>query len=206
MISALQVPAEAYPYLVAQRGALDDMKAERSLWLQKYTDTIFSEFELIRPYLPAKCDSVLDIGSGLGGIDAIINSHYGGDLRVTLVDGVDDLPRVTLHRKTFNHMGIAQRFLERNGVKHFSCIDANDIDLSKVLKYDLIVSFKSWCFHYEPRTYINLALRALHRATVVIVDLRRGKIDWWEQLAPLYPRVIYNGPKAQTAILSLWKP
>lgn len=182
MMERLVIPEEAFDYLVAQRGALDDMKCDIAKWCNKYMDVIRSEMHSIEPFLPQDCASILDIGSGMGGIDAYINAHYGGGCHVTLLDGIDDPPEVTLHRKTFNHMGIARKFLAFNGVASMDWIDAN-ADAPKVARlYDLIVSFKSWCFHVEPARYLDLVASACHAETVLLVDVRKDKPEWRAQL------------------------
>lgn len=175
-IESLNISREAYPYLVLQRGALDDMKGDPGTWCAKYIDVLYSEFRLIEPYLPATCRSILDVGSGLGGIDALLNDHYGGDCQVTLLDGVDDPPDVSRHNVTFNHMQIAEEFLLLNGVTHFDFIDANDAHSHVVRQYDLVVSFKSWCFHVEPERYLDLVLSACTpKHTQLFVDVRGGR-------------------------------
>jgi len=207
MISGLRIPDQAFPYLLNQRGALSDMQADRSRWESLYVDTIFAEFEMMRPFLPKTCDAILDIGSGLGGIDALLNSHYGGDCRITLVDGVADSSEVELHRKTFNNMSVARDFLKANEVPlhHISHIDANDPKRCVSMKYDLVISLKSWCFHVEPNEHIQLAVDASELGhTVLIVDLRRGKDDWRAQLARYFDfQMIQSGPKAITTAMWL---
>jgi SAM-dependent methyltransferase len=167
------ISQEAYPYLVTQRGALDDMKGDPVTWCRKYAEVLRAEFQSIEPYLPRHCDSVLDVGSGLGGIDALINDHYGGEVSVCLLDGVDDPPVCTLHAKTFNHMGVARQFLKDNGVRKMTYIDANDAHRFTLRTFDLVISFKSWCFHTPPAAHLDLVRQACHQGTRLIVDVRR---------------------------------
>jgi SAM-dependent methyltransferase len=175
-IESLNISRDAYPYLVAQRGALDDMKGDPGTWCAKYIDVLYSEFRSIEPYLPKQCRSILDVGSGLGGIDALLNEHYGGDCQVTLLDGIADPPQVTQHSSTFNHMEVAQTFLLMNGVQRVDWIDANDPAARVARTYDLIVSFKSWCFHVDVDRYLPLVLTACVAGhTQLLVDIRGGR-------------------------------
>lgn len=201
-VGQILIPDDAYPYLVAQRGAIDDMRDDPELWANRYAAQIYGELDLIEPYLPKNCESILDIGSGLGGINALINRYYGGDCRVTLVDGVKDKAEVELHRQTFNDMGVARRFLEANGVRYFSHIDANDPNRIAAIKYDLIVSFKSWCFHIEPAEHLELVRSACREGTTLIIDVRRGNVGWAKQLASEFHLVdeIFHGPKTITCV------
>ena len=52
-----------------------------SLLFRKKTKRLFckgiaEEYEIIRKYLPCDCNSLLDIGCGVGGIDVCIFRHY----------------------------------------------------------------------------------------------------------------------------------
>jgi hypothetical protein len=205
MIETLIVPESAYPYLVAQRGALDDMKGDSETWLRKYSDVLADEYRVIARYLPPSCRSILDVGSGMGGLNVYLNEHFGGCCDVTLLDGVDDPPNVELHRKTFNHMQIARLFLGANGVEQVDFIDANDAHRRATRTYDLIVSKQSWCFHYEPQRYLDLVLSACHPRTKLIVDVRRQKPQWLGELLEVFRHdaIIYDGVKTVTHGLSL---
>ncbi len=206
------VPSSAYPYLQMQRGAISDLRGDASTWLTQYVNTILGEFRCIEPYLPATCDAVLDVGSGLGGIDILLQRHYGDSCHVTLLDGADDAPMVQSHAKTFNHMGVARNFLAANGVVNVHCVDANAGVLRAPSFFDLVVSFKSWCFHVEPRRYIDFVRTNSIPGgqTKVIVDMRRRDkeqarfYDWHAQMSAAFRHValIYQGPKVET---HLWE-
>lgn len=189
-LRSLNIDHEAYPYLVAQRGALDDMKAEPQLWCDKYMDVLLSEFRSIEPYLPTYCKRVLDVGSGLGGINILLNEHYGGCMQVTLLDGIDDPPEVSSHSATFNHMGVARRFLKMNGLDKMTFIDANNPDRFATGTYDLIVSFKSWCFHTPPAKHLDLVRQACRPGTRIILDVRGGSADRADQRSYDYMRTL----------------
>jgi SAM-dependent methyltransferase len=200
----INVPGEAYPYLQMQRGAISDFAADSAdTWLLAYTNSLFSEFDSIEPYLPKVCETILDVGSGLGGIDALLNQHYGGDCEICLLDGVDDHPMVESHAKTFNDMQVARRFLSANGVHRFSFIDAGN-PMPPNFFFDLVVSFRSWCFHLEPKLYLDFVRRySIAGATKLIVDVRRGKPEWLEDLKMGFRHVdtIYQGAKFSTLLL-----
>jgi SAM-dependent methyltransferase len=173
----LLVTARAYPYLVAQRGALDDMSGDPATWVKKYGEVLASEFSSMLPYLPPAVDSILDVGSGMGGIDALLNEFYGGDCAVTLLDGIADPPEVSQHTSTFNHMEIAREFLAANGVAKVTTIDANDTYSFAPRLYDLIISVKAWCFHIPVERYLKLVIEAcIPGHTTLIVDLRGGRL------------------------------
>jgi SAM-dependent methyltransferase len=169
----IAVPDFVYPYLVQQRGALDDMKDDRALWLGKYAEMLASEFRSIEPFLPKRCDTILDIGGGMGGINILLNRHYGGGCSVSLLDGVDDLPQMTNHAETFSNFDIARNFLQLNGVERIHAIRPEAPRAPHF--YDLVISLKSWCFHYPPSRYIDFVKScSIKGQTQIIVDVRGG--------------------------------
>lgn len=186
MSADLIIPASAFPYLVAQRGALDDMRGDRDLWCRKYLEVLDSEMRMLEPYLPTTCRAILDVGGGMGGIDALLSRHYDG-CHVSILDGLSDPPMVEAHAKTFSNMGAASDFLSINGVASFDFIDANQPDISAGRSYDLIVSFKSWCFHVEPERYLQFVERCVIKGrTKLIIDVRRQP----EHVGAEYMRVL----------------
>lgn len=196
------VPTEVYPYLVAQRGALDDMKDDPNLWCEKYFETLESDFACIEPFLPERCDTLLDVGGGMSGISILLNEHYGGNLVVALLDGIDDSPQMTRHAETFSNYQIARRFLQLNGVENTMSIHPSQPIAPNF--FDLVISLKSWCFHYEPQRYLDFVKGCtIAGRTRIILDVRGGLKGCpmgraWEldlQDAFSMPRIIYTGPK-----------
>lgn len=202
----IAIPESAYPYLVAQRGALDDMKEDPDLWCSKYAETLASDYEKIEPFLPEECETVLDVGGGMGGINILLNEHYGGDLQVTLLDGVSDPPVVTKHAETFSNFDIARQFLHTNGIKRVTALHPRSVLVAPHF-FDLVISLKSWCFHYEPSRYLEFVrANVIPGKTKIILDIRGGLkgcplgYDWYRQLTAAFkhPRTIHMGGKFET--------
>lgn len=196
------IPEDAYPYLQMQRGAIADMAENREKWLEAYLDMIIGEFTCIESHLPPSVDTVLDIGAGMGGIDVLLARHYGDRVRFTLLDGIADLPFVQSHARTFSNADVAREFLRLNGVKRVDFVDANDPSSRPRWYYDLIVSFKAWCFHIEPARYIELVKSRAATGAKIIVDVRANKPEWVEELSAAFTSrgVIYAGAKFQTML------
>lgn len=173
-----------FEYLRLQKGSLFSLCHDRERWHAAYELDLWNTFSEIRNHLPPRCWGLLDIGSGLGGIDVLLNRHYGDDPYIHLLDGENDAPEMRLHRQTFNSMKIARDFLTTNGVRsdRFGYFTTGAQNLPR--PYDLVISLGSWCFHYEPDTYLPLLLGGggLHVDSVVIVDVRNGKVDYDLQL------------------------
>jgi hypothetical protein len=203
----LEVEDAHFEYLRLQKGSIDDLSDDRRAWHAAYENDLAQQFDNIRPYLPATCWGLLDIGAGLGGIDVLIGRHYAeqrgegkkGWPYVHLLDGVDDPPEMHLHRETFSNKRVARDFQIKNGLPserfgYFGPADAWD-----TRPYDLVVSFGSWCFHYEPAVYLKKLLQpgGLHADSVLILDVRAGKPAWVNELDATFRRlaIIATRPK-----------
>lgn len=127
------------------------------------------------------------MGSGLGGIDVLLYRHYEGRAGITLLDGLKDPPVMTKHAQTFSNADAAAEFMRENDVPHAQLWFADPKGGDDVLVggplYDLVVSFGSWCFHYSPATYLERVIQASHMETVFILDVRRDKGEWTEQIS-----------------------
>lgn len=180
------IPPRGYPYLVAQKGKLHGLREDRRAWEAAYSEAILATYNSIRPYLPSQCRALLDVGSGLGGIDIVLARHYDHAARVWLLDGVEERPFVERHSKPFSDMGVAREYLALNGVR-LAGYFAPDLTLTQLESgevpistdaFDLVVSFGAWCFHFAPEVYLAFVLSRLAPGGRVIVDVRRDKADW----------------------------
>jgi len=182
--SQVIVEDEHFAYLRLQKGSLEPLAYDRERWHAAYEADLWRTYCEIRPYLPETCWASLDIGSGLGGIDVLLSRHYGGELNVNLLDGEHDAPDMKLHRQTFSNAAVARDFLTVNGVRRDRIGYYTPTDTAAFLPWDLVLSLGSWCFHYEPNTYLPRLLErgGLHADTVIILDVRRDKGEWTSQL------------------------
>jgi SAM-dependent methyltransferase len=190
--SPVIVDDEQFEYLRLQKGNLFDLSNDRQRWQSAYETDLQETYAGIRDHLPNPCWGVLDIGSGLGGIDVLLTRHYQPDPPyVHLLDGETDAPRMRRHRETFNSMTVARRFLLANGMRpeRFGYFTVATHVLPR--PYDLVLSLGSWCFHYPPDTYLPLLISGggLHADTVLIVDVRNGKPEYAAQIAESFDRV-----------------
>lgn len=177
------IPERAQKYLYIQKGGIATLKADRLAWQDAYETLMVNEFESIKPYLPAECHATLDIGGGMGGINILINRHYGGELAVEILDGRDDRPAVHDSSQTYSNAKAVQEFMQVNGVSNFLPLWPGD-DMPDSLNgaVDLLTSFGSWCFHYEPRFYLSYCRTRIHKDTTIILDVRKNRPAWREQL------------------------
>lgn len=171
---------EVFPYLVLQKGEFYWLNGDKEAWAESYDKNLHTIFSNIEPWLPKECNSILDIGGGMGGIDIVVARHYGNDPLIAVVDGKDDPPIMTKHNKTFNNLRITRDFMFANGVDKFAGIDA--ANLPNPIKFDLIMSHASWCFHYAPEVYLDWVVACCNPDTTLIIDTRIIHDDWLDTL------------------------
>jgi hypothetical protein len=200
---ALFVPPETYPYLVAQRGAISDFRENREVWLGHYATQLAIEYRTMKRFLPEHCGSILDVGGGCGGIDVLLVRHYGGEPMVTLLDGIDDLPAVSSHSATFANFKVAENFLRANHVGLVHGIDARRAPSIAPRFWDLVISQKSWSFHYEPERYLSIVKTGcIAGQTRLILDVRHDKPQWLNQLKRVFRHIAcaHTGKKHSTHV------
>jgi SAM-dependent methyltransferase len=211
-VIGIAIPPEAIPYLQMQRGAISDFRADQGAWIDHYLDTLASDFRCIEPYLPATCDSILDVGSGLGGINILLAHHFGEQCEVTLLDGFADRAIVESHATTFNDMEIAKTFLRLNGVPKVHCLDANSTGpMLAPCFFDLVISLKAWCFHIEPARYAEFVRAYTHSGSKIIVDMRHPikdperSYEWMRQMTTHFKHRarIHYGVKFETHLFEV---
>lgn len=173
----LVVDKAHFEYLLIQRGEVSDAYkgGKFSEWKAAYEASLQAIYDSIAPVLPDRCGALLDVGSGLGGIDVVLGRRYG-DVLVCTLDGVNDPPTVVSHAKPFSNKEVTIDFLKKNGIqrhKHYAPFTQKFDE-----KFDLVVSFASWAFHYPASDYAEQVKNALAPKAKVIVDVRRTK-DYW---------------------------
>lgn len=177
-----------FAYLVKQRGNIKHLQHDRQAWQAAYDRVMNEIYTSLLPWLPTFAINLMDVGSGLGGIDVLLAHHYESTLNtITLIDGLDDPPAKTPPLLTFSNSKVSSKFLKQNGVVqglHYlspEYASANVVD--EPCTQDLIVSFGSWCFHYPPDTYLEYVKRCCNAGTVLILDVRTENKEWIKQLS-----------------------
>lgn len=179
---AFNINKRDFEYLKIQKGGISHSANDYDEWLLSYKFLMHSEFDTIKPYLPVQCARTLDVGGGLGGINCMINRHYGGNLHVEVLDADETEPVVIKQDQPFNSMQVTKEFLRANGVRHFTPRTPDSVRDVDAPLCDMVTSFGSWCFHYSPDTYLEYVKMRSHAATVLIIDVRIRHDDWIDQL------------------------
>jgi SAM-dependent methyltransferase len=187
-VSSFKISDTSFDYLVAQVGELDTLKSVRHVWERAYERNTIERINNILPYIPDEVSTILDIGSGLGGIDVLLYRWFDSKPQITLLDGSTYGSMVLKHAEPFNSAAAALGFQNDNGVKNVRFMEHDNL---KPAKFDLIVSFRAWCFHIAPVAYLEYVKASCHPGTVLIVDVRKeaGARFWRDQIRKAFNHV-----------------
>lgn len=167
-----------FEYLSIQRGEVSDARHDFEKWKLAYLGSLREIAESIWPMLPEKCERVLDMGSGLGGIDLLLSKRFK-TATFDLLDGTDYKPHVYNHNIPFSNEAVALDFHKKNGNERVECVWPR---IPEGRTYDLILSFAAYCFHIHPINYFDQLRRAARPDTRIIFEVRRERRDWLAQL------------------------
>ena len=140
---------------------------------KQYTIEMEKEYNEVKPYLPKKIETVLDIGCGMAGIDVTMAQQYPA-AHYYLVDKTQNTNPVYDFQKFsefYNDNNITEHILRENGVKNFSILDKKE-DIPSV-NYDCIFSLYSVGFHYSLHEYIDTM--SLATDGVMLIDIRKNR-------------------------------
>ncbi len=208
-LDSLIITDAARPYLQIQKGSLHNLAQNQVAWDVAYCEAIEADFAGMRPHLPAACSRILDIGGGMGGIGIMLCRHYRPRMPyLYIVDGIDDQPSMTLHRKTFNNATVAQEFLRKNGIRKAGFFSPDEAKgyLGAPPKADLIISLGAWCFHLPPEEYLQFVAKSCQPGTVLILDVRKDKPAWRAAIFKAFRPIgiILSKPKFERMVLHVY--
>ena len=126
-----------------------------------YLQTVYEDFEMIKPHLIP--GSVMDIGCGLGAVSVLAQRHCGGKLY--LIDGTGWAKRRVGYghsMEPFNDLRLTAEMMRLNGVTDYEFLPVGCPDLPEV---DNCISTLSWGWHYPLSAYNP-------KAKVIITDVR----------------------------------
>lgn len=171
----LVVPEQCIALLREQRTHYNDIREE-------YGREIAATFDTFRDYLPESADHILDIGSGMAGIDVFLGKRYPS-ATIHLLDKSGVSPKINAGFNGraadfahYNDFDAAVDLLRANGVENdIICHDMHRHPFPDQV-FDVVVSLLSWGFHYPISTYAPKCRGAM------VVDVRKGT-DGEERLA-----------------------
>jgi len=167
----------------------------------QYEETMRREIEAIDPYFTrGSLNNMLEIGPGMGVFSALAHKKYGPYLYMIEGGKKEDRPDVmstvgwkgdqpllcsdveALSSFMFDNDILDFEILEVLGNGRFRVIadDKPEIDECSLdqawplVKFDLVVSLRSWCWHYDASMYLDFVYKhSIPRHTLLLVDVRR---------------------------------
>ena len=165
------------------------------LVMSAYRASCLSLYKRISPFFPSGASRFLDIGCGTAGIDLMIASCMP-DTHVTLLDKNEVIQgRDIGYGSAESFVGYCdfraakKMFADNAMLDRLTCCDINWQPFPSG-KFDVIMSFYSWCFHYPADTYAEQVYNALDNHGVVIVDVRNDAPEPFKN-----GHTIFNGKK-----------
>jgi len=150
---------------------------------KSYFDLMEKEFLLIKKYLKNK-DKILSIGSGIGGLEILINKNLNSHITFIEKNYISKKIKYGWDKKNqeaYNNLNLLKKFLLDNDIKKdkFAIFDFDKNKLPDT-KFDLIVSLYSLDYHYEFELYKHYLNKVMKPETILIFDTIRP--DYFKQI------------------------
>jgi len=140
-----------------------------------YEKDIQIDYDSMKAYLPDTCSRIMDIGSGMAGIDLLLYNHYKGVPELHLLDysKTDDAVYYGYRQRgsVYNSLELSAQFLKMNGVDKAKIGTHNAENGFYNKPYDIIISLISCGFHYPVSTYLKNIITS--NPKIVILDIRK---------------------------------
>ena len=145
------------------------------------------EYQGLCEWLPKQANAILDVGCGIGGIDALLYEHYGrsNDLCFYLLDRTQQDEQIGYGYRNradfYNSFDVTREFLNSNGVPEQSLVTLEareDADIDLRGPVDLVISLISWGFHYPVATYLDRSYELLKPGGRLISIYERTRKEW----------------------------
>jgi SAM-dependent methyltransferase len=145
---------------------------------RRYMQEAEREALAIRTVVPRDCETLMDIGCGLGGFDLALTRLCPSIKRLVLVD--QDRFETRPHYgfassgSSYNSLADTADFLKANGTTAtIRTVDVLTQPFPNDERVDVVVSLISWGHHYPVSTYVAAVYAVLKPGGVVVLDVRR---------------------------------
>ena len=165
----MNVPENCIPWIKKQRTGYVEP-------IREFINEMKFEYNEMKKYLPDKCESILDIGCGIGGIDVMLSNHYKNPLLYLLDNSKQsEKPIYGFDRgeSFYNDFSATVGLMDGNGIYQYQLIDVHG-GFPEIKNIDLVVSLLSWGYHYPVETYIKQVHGCLSKTGMIIMDIRQG--------------------------------
>ena len=146
-----------------------------------YYEAMLKEYFTIEKYISEKDNLFLSIGSGIGGLEVIINNKIKNKSfyfieRNYISKKVKYGWGGTLNKEAYNTFDLQRSFLEMNNVEkeQINLIDY-DQDKFPIIKFDMITSLFSLDYHYDFNLYVDYLKKVSTTETKIVFDTIRAE-------------------------------
>ena len=150
---------------------------------KNYHQLMTEELVIIEKYIKNK-DKVLSIGSGVGGLEILINQKFNNHISFIEKNYISKKIKYgwdSGNKEAYNNLNLLETFLLKNGVQKekFEIFDYDENNLPNS-KFDLIISLYSLDYHYEYDLYRDYLTKVMKPESVLIFDTIRP--DYFSQV------------------------
>ena len=150
---------------------------------KSYLDLMEKEFLIIKKYLKNN-DKILSIGSGIGGLEILMNKKFESHISFIEKNYISKKIKYGWDKnnyEAYNNLNLLEKFLLDNGIKKEK-FDIFDFDKDKLpnTKFDVIVSLYSLDYHYEFDLYRDYLSKVMKPETILIFDTIRP--DYFKEI------------------------
>ena len=144
---------------------------------QKYYSLMNNEYKMLSNNVNFENKKILSIGSGMGGLEIIINSRTKNSfftiiekdyISKKIVYGWDEK-----NDEGYNSLDLMRKFIIKNGFKNNFEIYNYDKDSLPLKKFDYIISLFSMDYHYDFSSYLDYIKQVSTDETKIIFDTIR---------------------------------
>ena len=148
---------------------------------KKYYKIMVDEFLSIKKFIDENDVSILSIGSGIGGLELIINKNFKNKQYYFIEKNY--ISRKVVYgwggmenKEAYNNLVLQKNFLTENNMSE-NQINIFDFDKDKLpnKKFDLIISLLSLDYHYDFNLYIDYLKKVSTDKTKIIFDTIRAE-------------------------------
>ena len=153
---------------------------------QEYYKIMLEEFITIKKFINSNDKFFLGIGSGLGGLELLINQNFK-DRNYHFIERNYVSKKVKygwggiVNKEAYNDLKLQKNFLKKNNMNE-SQINIYDYDKDNLpeIKFDVVISLFSLDYHYDFDLYIEYLKKVSKADTKIIFDTIRS--DYFKKI------------------------
>jgi len=155
---------------LAQKKLLKiDIQDHLFLFIYYFYAFICNDVWHLYKYIPQKINNILNIGAGIGLFELYLNYVNKKIKNFTIIEKNN----LDHNNELINVLDMAKETIFANNLEgKFSFYD--DLDFNNIYdKFDLILSFRSWCYKYDIDVYLDFVMKCITINSVIIIDIRK---------------------------------